>query len=155
VFKILTVGRRFLYVNKDQGTNINQLAVLDLNPMSPGAAPMVTGPTLAPASLPRDGSVIGTLTARVSGGGTLVRVGTAVLLAGVEDRGEVASKLRLRDDGMEGDRTANDGVFTAVGLRAGLTATPGPRLIRVKAESKSPDGRRHATAIDVGGLEVK
>jgi hypothetical protein len=31
----------------------------------------------------------------------------------------------------------------------------GPRIIRVKAEVKATDGRRHATAIDVGGLEVK
>jgi hypothetical protein len=154
-------GRRFVYLNYDglpahPGTK--QIALVDLNPTSVGAAPAVTGPTFSPASIPHDRSVSSTVNARISGGGTLVGAGNAVILGGVEDTAGswVSGRLEMRDDGMMGDRTAADGVFTTRGgIHAGTGATVGPRVVRIKAESKAADGRRHATAIDVGGLQIR
>jgi hypothetical protein len=64
----------------------------------------------------------------------------------------------LRDDGLDGDATASDGVYTntrisyvAAEVRA---EDAGPRLLRFQAEIETADGRRHATAIEVGPLMV-
>ena len=35
------------------------------------------------------------------------------------------------------------------------TNSSGPRVLRVKAETQAPDGKRHATAIDFGGFSVR
>jgi Tol biopolymer transport system component len=155
-FSMSSDSSRLVYWSKD-AAGVVQLAVLDVNPMSAGMAPSVTSPTLAPTSIPHDYSVGAVVTAKISGGGTLARAGSAVLLMGLEDTagGYVRGRQPMRDDGMGGDQTANDGVFTSGSITAGSGAALGARTIRIKAESKTGDGRRHATAIDVSGLEIK
>jgi hypothetical protein len=148
-------AKRFAYANTDR--NIRQFAMLSLDPASAGPGPSVAMPTLSTASIPRDRSVSAVLTAHVEGGGTLAGVGSTVYVKGFEDTfgSYVSGRLGMRDDGMRGDATAHDNVFTADGVAAGSGAAVGPRIVRIKAEAKAADGRRNATAIDFAGLDVK
>src|SRR5207244_13250580 len=63
-------------------------------------------------------------------------------------------RLVLLDDGTNGDTLAGDGIFTNNRLGADCCAVLGSRLVRVKAEVRASDGKRHATAIDFEPLTV-
>jgi hypothetical protein len=158
LFSMTGNARRFSYLNFD-GTQ-QQVALLELDPMGLGASPSITAPMLTAGSIPRDRSVGSTVTVRITPAGPapLVRAGMTVLLKGLQDTAGswIAGHTILRDDGMKGDATASDGLFTSDGaITCGSGGDVGPRLIRTKAEAKAADGRRHATAIDFSGLEVK
>lgn len=104
---------------------------------------MEQGAHVMKSALERTGTppIASAVTARIAGGGTLVGAGTSVILGGVEDTAGswVGGRLEMRDDGMTGDRTASDGVFTTRnGINAGTGATLGTRIVRIKAESKAP-----------------
>jgi hypothetical protein len=60
----------------------------------------------------------------------------------------------LIDDGSHGDSTAGDGEFTNDGIVADCCAASGPRTVRILAQVQGSDGKRHATAIDVGPFAV-
>jgi hypothetical protein len=78
-----------------------------------------------------------------------------VFLGGIEDTNDTNGAIVLLDDGKAPDMVAGDHVFTGTGIRAGSIATPGARLVRVKAEVTSSDGMHHATAVDATGLSVQ
>jgi hypothetical protein len=154
-FSMAADAKHFAYWNYDAAT-IMQIGLLELDPKDLGAAPAVSSPALSVASIPRDRSVGSSVSCKISGN-TLDHAGTAVLLHGIEDTtgGWVAGQHVLSDDGMASDKTAHDGVFTADPITCGDGGEVGLRVVRIKAEAKAADGRRHATAIDISGLEVK
>ena len=152
-------AKRFAYRNlRGPGLPVD-IGLLEIDPATLGAAPTITSPTFSVGSIPRDRSVGAEVSCRVAAPGALVRVGTALFVKGQEDLAGswLSGKLALRDDGMLGDATANDGIFTTgnAKIASGEGGEVGPRLTRIKAETKAADGRRHATAIDFTGLEVK
>ena len=63
------------------------------------------------------------------------------------------SQTAMLDGGTGGDATAGDGTYTGV-LGADCCAELGARNVRVKAEVKDSSNRRHATAVEFGGLTV-
>jgi hypothetical protein len=161
LFSMTGDGKRFAYLNADAAGGPVQIGHLQIDAPTLGAGPMITLPTFSVGAIPRDRSVGAVVSCRIApaAGGTLVRAGTALFLNGLEDRAGswLSGNLGLRDDGMHGDTTANDGLFTTgeLSITSGTGGAVGPRVLRIKAEAKTGDGRRHATAIDVTGLEVK
>ncbi|HWQ32963.1 MAG TPA: BACON domain-containing carbohydrate-binding protein [Blastocatellia bacterium] len=141
---------RFLYVidctGNFNGCLLPQLAVLDLNPVSLGQAPSVTEPKIDPSFVLTQSRSAATVSARVTTTNTIRGVGNAALIGGLDDKN--VSKLKMVDDGTNGDTTANNGIFTHNAVRADSSAIVGARTMRVKAEVRAGDGRRHATAID-------
>jgi hypothetical protein len=151
---------RVLYLSGD-ANNVNQLAILDLNPGSLGPSPSVTDPQIDPTFVIIQQRNFATLSAKVSTTSTIVRVNNAVLFKGLSDANAFngltdthVSSLVLLDDGTSGDTAANDGIFTNNRLASDCCAVLGPRLVRVKAEVRASDGKRHATAIDFEPLTV-
>jgi hypothetical protein len=142
-------GRQVLYTFQDDN-NRTQLAMLTMNPASLGPAPAIANPAITPMTITRGGSAA-TVTASVTSTDPVVLVTSALLLHGVDDwqSGCLAGGQIMTDDGRNGDAVAGDGVFTNNGIRADTCATqPGPRTVRVRAESKSSLGIRNATAVD-------
>lgn len=146
---------RFVYLIGDT-SGIVQAVTLDIDPASRSEAPDVSSPKITPASIPRDRSPA-VLSARVAAMGTALRVGSAVLLDGLEDLAGsfVAGANVLTDDGMNGDQAAGDDVYTTNGITAGEGATVGPRTVRIKAEVTAGDGKRHATAVDIESFAIE
>jgi Tol biopolymer transport system component len=153
-FSMTADAKRFVYYYFDAAM-VLQLGLLELDPTNLGDAPAVSKPKLSAASIPRDRSTGASVSCEIAADG-LVRAGTEVLLHGVADRAGswVSGQNTLRDDGMGSDPKAADGVFTADPITSGTGGEVGPRQIRIKAERMS-SARRHATAIDISGLEVQ
>jgi hypothetical protein len=146
-------GKHFAYLSPDKA-NIKQIATAELNPAASASAPSVSSVTMTPPSIALGGAST-TVAATVTGGATLLRVGTAVFLAGVEDTNDSYGAIVLLDDGKPPDAVAGDHVFTGAGIHVGTVGTSGARLVRVKAEATAADGTRHATAADATGLGVQ
>lgn len=145
-------AQRVLYLALDD-VNLNQLVVVDLNPSDLGEAPSITDAVVDPPSIALAGASSARLTATVTTRHPFVRVGMVTLLEGRADL-HVGSSGPLADDGVtSGDQTANGGVFTTNRLSSDCCAVPGPRVLRIKAETKSPDSVRHATAVSVRPLQ--
>jgi hypothetical protein len=144
-------GARMAYV--EHATS--RVATLEINPASTGAAPTLSQPSIAPATIAADGSASATISVKASGG-TIARVGIAVLAAGVHDN--VFTDLVLLDDGTQGDAQAGDGIYTSNQLKpdpgAG-TVTSGARSVRIRATIVDGSGKSHSTAIDVTGLTIQ
>jgi len=146
-------GKHFAYLALDKA-NIKQIATAEVNPAATGSAPSVGGVTITPPMISLGGAST-TVAATVTSGGTLLRVGTALFLAGVEDTNDSTDAIVLLDDGKAPDAVAGDHVYTGTGIHVGTVGTSGARLVRVKAEATSSDGMRHATAVDATGLSVQ
>jgi hypothetical protein len=150
-------GRRFAFLSPDLNA-LRQIATLELGPASLGMAPTITMPAVSSSRIVRGGAG-SVVTAQVGlAGGTLFQAGMSLFFQGrPDDAGSFVSHERvLRDDGMNGDATAGDGTYTSVpALTASAGATAGPRVGRVRIETKGADGKRHAAAVDFGGLEVQ
>ena len=88
---------------------------------------------------------------------TVLGVGFAALLDGVPDVNVSTGRLLL-DDGQNGDTTAGDGMYTAAAITHVMVVArendTGPRVVRIAAEVEGADGRRHATALEIGTLSV-
>jgi|GEM_PF-2331799 len=163
---------RFLYRTGEVGKD-PELAILDLNPSNLGAAPSITQPTIDPPFVLTNGRSNATITAKVSTSSTIKGVGNFALYSGAypsllgglnttrieglydrsvpspENNGHV-----MLDDGKNGDGAAGDGVYGNNRIFASNDEPVGSRLIRVTAEVRASDGRRHATAIDFESLTV-
>ncbi|GEM_PF-4615678 len=147
-----STGTRVLYLQGDNN-NIPQLAVLDVNPASPNAAaPVMSNVALNPAFMLVN-TTNAVASAQVTAAGSILRVGVNFLLNGLND-GNVFNSNPLFDDGTHGDTKANDGTYTGNNNLVEGNATIGGRTMRVKAETKTSDGLRHATAVEVSGLSV-
>lgn len=137
---------RILFVAADEKV-IRQLAILDVNPASLGGAPDVYEARMPPPFVLTDGRSSSNITAKVTTTNTISRVSNAMLLRGMHDA-NVGEAVML-DDGTQGDLTSGDGIFSNNAIRANGDAVVGPRTVRIKAEVRGGDGKRHATAIDI------
>ena len=137
---------RVLFVAGDE-KGIRQLAILDVNPASLGGAPGVNDAQMDPLFVLTDGRSSSNITAKVTTTNTISRVSNAMLLKGMHDP-NVGEEVML-DDGTQGDLTSGDGIFSNNAIRANGDAVVGPRTVRIKAEVRGGDGKRHATAIDI------
>ena len=153
---------RFLYVMRhircaDCANQHEQLATLDIGPANLGAAPVLTDAAIDPDEIANDSVDVATASIAITSEGTNVAAGVVALLDGVYDV-NLAFGAILVDDGLTPDANANDDIFTNGSLRYSLTITrpddTGPRTLRYQAEIETPDGLRHATAIDSGTLTV-
>jgi hypothetical protein len=143
---------RFLYYT---GANGGQLATLDIDPESLGAAPSVTDPLLSRPYLLSVNNPPVTVTARVKAPGTILRVSNATLRDGASYFGEILPYVMFDDGRTDGDQTAGDHIFTTNQYGPRSNGIPlGPRTVRVQAENQTADGRYHGTAVEFGGLKV-
>jgi Tol biopolymer transport system component len=143
---------RFLYLTNAGSTGVRQLATLDLNPSSLGDAPTVSSTIVDPGFLLSQGRSGATVQAQISASQPVVRVSGVVLRNGLADP-NIAQPVLL-DDGRNGDATAGDSLFRG-NLSTDCCAEIGPRTVRIKAEVRASDGRRHATAVDIEPFEVR
>jgi hypothetical protein len=121
-----------------------QLATLEINPGSLGAAPSITNPGIDPPFVLTRGRSTATVSANVSASDPLDTAGNTVLLNGLDDP-DVAHQI-MTDTG--GGLFASDRVF------AGCCAVVGPRTVRVQAGLRTGDGKLHATAVEFGPFAV-
>ena len=142
---------RFLYLPLDD-RNVYQLATLDFDPVDFGVAPVLSDLQIAPASITAVTDETATITAVVASDEPLVRVGFAVLADGRID--PPSGPGVLVDDGAGADTAAGDDVHSALFAASSSDVVPGPRTVRVKAENRGADGRRHATSVDLAGLTI-
>ena len=145
-----STATRFLYIVRDDAGN-PQLATMDINPSALGDAPSITAAALSQPSIGLSGAGQSLVTAAVSTSNTISRVSAVVLNAGIPDA-NVNGPVML-DDGTNGDQVASDGVYSGQ-ISANCCATLGPKTVRVKAEVRDSGNRRHATAVEFGGLTV-
>ena len=141
---------RFSFSSPDDA-GVPQLATLDLNTTTLGEAPVVTSPTLSTGTIVQSGAQA-TVTATVKTSDKVTRVGAAVLAAGMVDND--MSQPVMVDDGTQGDLVAGDGIYTSSSLGSDCCSVLGAHTVRVKAEVRDSGNRRHATAIEFGGLTV-
>ena len=145
---------RFLYIPDPAYSDAPpQLAVLDLNPSSLGGAPNITNAAIVPAFVLANGRSAAVVSAQVSPSFRFLRVACVGLDNGLQDFNVLDGALL--DDGQNGDAKAGDGIFTYNGFSASCCAEVGPRTVRIQAESLGSDGKRLATAVDIGGFEVR
>lgn len=142
---------RVLYLSGD-AKGVRQLATVALDPADPGAAPRLTEAGIDPPTVQEKGGSTASVRVRVAATGTLVGVGATTLRDGLADPN--IGVVRLTDDGGHGDAVAGDGVFTNNGVGTDCCAAVGPRVVRVMAQGQGADGRRHATAVDLGAFAV-
>jgi hypothetical protein len=134
---------RFLYLQKDD-KDIWQLAVAEMDPYSLKQAPIITNPKIEPPLVLTREKSVANVSASVTASNTLVAVGTEFLLSGLRDESG-CGKVSLK--------SASGGIFA--GAIDGNRDIPiGPRIVRLKAEVRGSDGRRHATAVDLWPFAV-
>src|SRR5579872_116242 len=143
-------GTRFLYLTGD-ASGISQLATIDVNPSSTGAAPSIGNPAINPPFVLVNGGSSATVTANVRTAKTLLGVTGTVLKNNGPDPN--ISGQPMYDDATHGDATAADGIFTNNAIRTDCCAAAGPRTVRIQAEDRAGT-RRHATAVDLPAFSV-
>jgi Tol biopolymer transport system component/nucleotide-binding universal stress UspA family protein len=139
-------ARRFLFVIGD-----TQLALLDLDPADLGASPQISEVSLTPPEVQPDPRRLMTVKARVTTPYPIVTQAVQVhlFLNGRLDE-TIGGGEDLRDDAKGyGDETYGDGIYTSTNVHGETTSPPGPRRVRIKAEIAAPDGRHHATVVEV------
>jgi hypothetical protein len=142
---------RFIYSSGDDA-GIQQIATMDVNPQTLGESPAISSPTLSQPSIALSGASQSTIAAPVTTTDKVTRV-SAAILSGAANDPDVSPPVML-DDGTNGDAAAGDGVYTSNRLLADCCAALGPRTLRVKAEVRDSTNRRHATAVEFGGLTI-
>ena len=142
---------KFLYLFKDSKGKW-QLAVGEMNPSSLGEAPSITNPKIQPSFILTKEESAANVSASVTSSNALVAVGTDFLLNGLRDESR-AGIVSLKDDGKDGDLISGDGIFSGV-IEGNRDIPIGPRIVRLKAEVKGSDGKRHATALDLWPFAV-
>ena len=150
-------ARRYAYLCKDERNSREfrqrvQIASLEINPTDLRGAPELSDVTVQPGYLIPD-KVGATVSVAVASPHKLILVSKVPIFKGLADPG-VSSEIFYDNGRTSGDKTAGDSVFTSNRLYAMQAAKMGPRTIRVDAESRGEDARRHATAVDVAPIPV-
>jgi hypothetical protein len=133
---------KFLYLQKDSKDNW-QLVVAQLNPTSLGEAPFIINPKIEPPFVLTKEKSAANVSASIEASNTLVAVGTEFLLGGLRDESG-SGRVALKPVGAE--------VFAGIIGNADIPV--GLRIVRLKAEAKGSDGKRHATAVDLWPFTV-
>ncbi len=135
-----------------------QLATLEIDSAGLGEAPRIVGAELDPGSIELERASEATVEVTVETTNTVLGVGFAALLDDREVDLNVGPGVVLLDDGLNGDAAANDDTYTVAGLVHSYVVTrdddTGPRTVRITVEVEDGSGRRHATALDIGVLDV-
>ncbi|MEZ4500097.1 MAG: hypothetical protein R2839_08420 [Thermomicrobiales bacterium] len=156
-------AQKFLYVMRtvrcaDCANLQEQLATMDIDPVTLGQSPVIADATIDPASIPLDGSASTTVQATIESADPVLGVGFSALVGGLFDT-NVGSGAVLLDDGSNGDTAAGDGIFATQSISYVPVVIRendgGPRTVRIAAEVETADGMRHATAADIGTLTVE
>jgi hypothetical protein len=156
------MGENFLYVMRtvrcaDCANQQEQMATLAIDPVDLGDAPMISDASITPDTIALNSGREAVASATVTTSGTVLGVGFAALRDGAPDINVSAGKVLL-DDGQNGDVAAGDGIYTAGGIvHSTIEAREddtGPRVVRIAVEVEGSDGRRDATALDIGTLTV-
>jgi hypothetical protein len=134
---------RFLYFALPFGQP-PQLATLEINPNSLGAAPSITSPAIAPSFVLTRGRSAATVSARVAASNPLLSVGNTVLQKGLDDP-NVFHQVML---------DAGDGTFTNTSVATNCCAGAGARTVRVQSGVRAADNKLHATAVEIGPFAV-
>jgi hypothetical protein len=129
---------KFLYLEKDNKDNW-QLVIEEMSPSSLGEAPIITNPKIQPTFVLTKEKSASNVSASVAASNTIVAVGTDFLLNGLRDESGYG-KVSLK--------SAGGGVFAGV-IEGNIDIPIGQRIVRLKAEVKGSDGKRHATAVDL------
>jgi hypothetical protein len=151
---------RFLYLAERELAGREELGLLTIGPADQGAAPVITDARLASEEIPLGGAAAAGATAQVSWEGTLLGVWLVTIRAGNWDRnvpGDGYGLVQLHDTAGD-DPARGEGHFATDQIRhlahEERPDDAGPRTARLIAAVEAADGRRHATALDVGPLTV-
>ena len=156
-------ARRFVYAMRTvrcaDCTNLQeQVATMEIAPADLGEAPEIMQATIAPSTILVEGGSEATVEAQIGSSQTVIGVGFAALQNGTVDV-NVGHLRNLLDDGASGDAAASDSIYTATGIIHSSMIfredDTGPRTIRIAAETEDGSGLRHATALDIGTLNVE
>lgn len=137
------------------GGNQFQVGTAEIDPASPGLAPVLSNASFTPAYIVKGGPSA-LFTAGVNSTNGLLQNGgmqCGPLLDGILDPG-IWQGTTLHDDGAYGDGAANDRVYSDNAYHYFGVPPLGPRTIRFKAEALGADGMYHASAVDLGPLFV-
>jgi hypothetical protein len=115
-----------------------------MNPSNLKEAPIITNPKIEPPFVLTKEKSAANVSASIAASNTLVAVGTEFLLNGLRDESGFG-KVSLK--------SAGNGIF-AGGIDGNRDIPAGLRIVRLKAEVKGSDGKRHATAVDLWPFAV-
>lgn len=151
---------RFLYLAERELGEQEELGLLTIAPADHGAAPVITEARLAPEEIPLGGPAAAGVTAKVSWDGTLLGIWLVTIRAGDWDinvPGDGYGLVQLHDTAGD-DPQRGEGHFATEQIRhvahEARDDDAGPRTVRLIAAVEAADGRRFATALDVGTLTV-
>src|ERR1039458_9212950 len=111
-------GNRIEYLAND-ANNVSQIIVMDVNPASTGAAPVMSNPGVSPDFVLINNQSSATETVTVTPAtANLYRVSAVTLVAEVPDTGSGGTVFEgiLYDDGTHGDALKADHIFTNNGV---------------------------------------
>jgi Tol biopolymer transport system component len=141
---------RFAFRRGDD-KGIGQVMLLELDPMSLGAAPTLGSPTFTPVPVTIKGLDKAMATVKATGA---KQVGSVFYSDGLPDLLDRGDGTGMHDDGKKGDATAGDGVYTGQGFYGYYPPKPGPKSLRFTAETTGP-GLRHATVLETRGVVLQ
>jgi Tol biopolymer transport system component len=144
---------RFVFIVGDQAGQ-GQAVTMEMGAAPPvGTAPAVTEAGIAPTTIVKDMFGANTIRARITAPGMLRLAIAPFGINGVRDT--MIGDPTLVDDGTNGDAVAKDGIYSSNRFNASAMSPAGPRTIRIRAESTTSDGRRHATVVELAGVSVQ
>ncbi len=149
-------GNRIEYLAND-ANNVSQIIVMDVNPASTGASPVMSNPGVSPDFVLINNQSSATETVTVTPAtANLYRVSSVTVVGGVPDTGSGGTVFEgiLYDDGTHGDAVKADHIFTNNGVTADSIAVLGTRIIMYRAEALSSDGKRHASELQFSPFSV-
>jgi hypothetical protein len=146
-FNMLTLGRpamnatatRFVYALG------SQIATMEIDPADLGSAPSILDAAFSPIYVIPAESFRGHVTARVGTSDRVLGVSYAIVRAGRVEH-PVNDDVFLEE--------AAGGVFRSQNVRAGSGSLPGPRMLRLFAQTVDAAGKRHATLVDIAPFSV-
>jgi len=139
-------GTRVLYVKQSFAPDGTNLAFIDLGATDSGAAPLIRGLHVDPATVPADGSTGATVNAEISAEGAMIGVWLLISRDGKPDTTFGWDVVSMQAAGEDDPRRR--GVFTTTLKSDNEEAVPGPRHLRLISESQAADGRRHGTVLE-------
>ncbi|MCX6927166.1 MAG: IPT/TIG domain-containing protein [Verrucomicrobia bacterium] len=132
-----------------------QVGTAELNPLTLGLAPTITGASATPAYITTNGAspVFAFHSAPTEGVVASGGAQAGILLNGIADPSPWQGST-LHDDGLYGDAVKGDGVYSDNTGYFFNPPTLGPRTLRFKAELLGADGNYHAAAVDLAPFFV-
>ena len=150
-----SAGTQIEYLVGD-ANNVGQIVVMNINPVSTGAAPAMSNPGVSPDFVLNNGVTTATETVTVtSTTANLYRVSSVTVVGGVPDTSSGGAVFQgvLYNDGTHGS-TKGSSTYTNNGVTAQSFATLGTRMIVYRAEALDSSGKRHASELQFSPFSV-